>query len=448
MTVRTRFAPSPTGLLHVGNARAALFCYLLAKGQGGEFLLRLDDTDVARSTEEFADAIRADLDWLGLAHDATAKQSERFDRFEEAFAALQEKGLVYACYETPDELDRKRKRQLARGLPPVYDRAALELDAAQIDAFEAEGRSPHYRFKLSGVAVTWDDMVRGAQRIDTASLSDPVIRRADGTWLYTLPSVVDDIDMGITHVIRGEDHVTNSGAQIEIIEALGGAVPVFGHFSLMLAADGSALSKRLGSLSLQDLRAQGYEPMSLNSLIARLGTADPVEPVQDMATLIAGFDIARLGRAPARFDPEDVARLNARILHDMPYDAAAPRLTALGAPEGAGFWDSIKGNLNLFDDVEAMLALINGPIMPVIEAEDADYVAQALDMLPAAPLTSDSWSEWTSALKEATGRKGRGLFMPLRLALTGQAHGPEMQHLLPLIGYDTASARLQGKSEG
>lgn len=448
MTVRTRFAPSPTGLLHVGNARAALFCYLLAKGQGGEFLLRLDDTDVARSTDAFADAIRADLDWLGLAYDATAKQSERFDRYEDAFAKLQEKGLVYACYETPDELDRKRKRQLARGLPPVYDRAALDLDAAQMEAYAAEGRAPHYRFKLSGAAVTWDDMVRGTQRIDTASLSDPVIRRADGTWLYTLPSVVDDIDMGITHVIRGEDHVTNSGAQIEIIEALGGAVPVFGHFSLMLAADGSALSKRLGSLSLQDLRAQGYEPMSLNSLIARLGTADPVEPVQHMATLVEGFDIARLGRAPARFDPEDVARLNARILHDMPFDAAAQRLQALGAPEGEGFWDSIKGNLNLFGDAEAMLALINGPITPVIEAEDSEYVAQALALLPAAPLTADSWSDWTSALKEATGRKGRGLFMPLRLALTGQAHGPEMQHLLPLIGYDIAAARLQGKSEG
>ena len=448
MTVRTRFAPSPTGLLHVGNARAALFCYLFAKGQGGDFLLRLDDTDVARSTEEFATAIREDLAWLGLVQDETAKQSDRFDRYEEAFAALQAKGLVYACYETPDELDRKRKRQLARGLPPVYDRAALGLDADKIAAFEAEGRTPHYRFKLSGETVTWQDMVRGEQKIDMASLSDPVIRRADGTWLYTLPSVVDDIDMNITHVIRGEDHVTNSGAQIEIIEALGGEVPVFGHFSLMLAADGSALSKRLGSLSLQDLRAQGYEAMSLNSLIARLGTADPVEPVQDMATLIDGFDIARLGRAPARFDPEDVARLNARILHDMPYEAAAARLGALGAPDDAAFWDGIKGNLNLFGDVENMLALINGPITPVIDAEDADYVTQALAMLPPAPLTAESWSHWTSALKEATGRKGRGLFMPLRLALTGQAHGPEMQHLLPLIGYDTAVARLQGQGDG
>jgi len=445
MTVRTRFAPSPTGYLHVGNARAALFCYLFAKGQGGDFILRMDDTDEARSTEEYADAIKADLAWLGLAYDETFKQSERFDKYEAAFDDLKARGLVYACYETPDELDRKRKRQLARGKPPVYDRAALELTEEQIAAYAEEGRTPHYRFKLSGNAITWNDMVRGEQKIETASLSDPVIRRADGTWLYTLPSVVDDIDANITHVIRGEDHVTNSGAQIEIIEALGGKIPVFAHFSLMLAADGGALSKRLGSLSLADLRGGGVEAMSLNSLIARLGTADPVEPVQDMARLIDGFDMSRLGRAPARFDAEDVSRLNARILHDMPYETAAPRLAEMGAPEGAAFWDGVKGNLNLFHDVEDILHLINGPVSPVIDEEDADYVAAALDALPQGALNENSWSEWTQSLKESTGRKGRALFMPLRQALTGQSHGPEMQHLLPLIGYDKAVARLQGK---
>jgi glutamyl-tRNA synthetase len=449
MTVRTRFAPSPTGMLHVGNARAALFCFLFAKGQnggqGGQFILRMDDTDEARSTDEFAEAIKADLAWLGLDYDETFKQSDRFDKYEAAFDDLKARGLVYACYETPDELERKRKRQLARGMPPVYDRAALELTDDDIATFEAEGRTPHYRFKLSGNPIIWDDMVRGEQKIETASLSDPVIRRADGTWLYTLPSVVDDIDAEITHVIRGEDHVTNSGAQIEIIEALGGKVPVFAHFSLMLTADGGALSKRLGSLSLSDMRDSGVESMSLNSLIARLGTADPVEPVQDMATLIKGFDMKRLGRAPARFDAEDVTRLNARILHDMPYEAAAPRLAEMGAPEGAAFWDGVKGNLTLFADVADILRLIKGPVSPVIEADDADYLAAALDALPQGALTEQSWSEWTQDLKESTGRKGRALFMPLRQALTGQAHGPEMQHLLPLIGYDKAVARLQGK---
>ncbi len=444
MTVRTRFAPSPTGFLHVGNARAALFCYLFAKAQDGKFVLRMDDTDSARSTPEFADAIHADLAWLGLEPDETKTQSERFARYEEVFSKLKEQGLIYACYETPDELERKRKRQLARGLPPVYDRAALELTDEQIAAHQAEGRDPHWRFKLSGDTVSWPDMVRGEQKIETASLSDPVIRRGDGTWLYTLPSVIDDLDMNITHVIRGEDHVTNTAAQIELIAALDGTAPIFAHFSLMLAADGSALSKRLDSLSLQDLRAQGFEAMSLNSLIARLGTPDPVEPVQALSTLIDGFDLSRLGRAPARFDPEDVARLNARILHDMSYEMAKPRL----ADMDAAFWDGIKGNLNVFADVDDILRLINGPVSPIIEADDADYIAQAREALPDAPLGADSWSQWTGALKEATGRKGRGLFMPLRQALTGQTQGPEMQHLLPLIGYDEAVARLQDKKEG
>lgn len=447
MTIRTRFAPSPTGLLHVGNARAALFCYLFAKRQGGQFMLRYDDTDEARSTDAFSQAIDEDLAWLGLTPDLTARQSERFERYEDVFASLKEQGLVYACYETPDELDKKRKRQLARSLPPVYDRAALALSEADKQALEAAGNKPHWRFKLSGNVVVWEDLIRGTQKIETGSLSDPVVRRADGTWLYTLPSVVDDLDMDITHVIRGEDHVTNSGAQIELIEAIGGTVPSFAHFSLMLGADGGNLSKRIGSLSLQELRAQGFEPMSLNSLIARLGTADPVEPVQDMASLIDGFDMSRLGRAPARFDPEDVARLNARILHDMSFADARPRLAALGAPEEEAFWLGVRGNLNRFNEISDMLRLINGPISPVIEAEDSAFIAAAREALPAAPLTADSWSSWTATLKQETGRKGRALFMPLRQALTGQAHGPEMQHLLPLIGYDRAMARLSGSGE-
>ena len=447
MTIRTRFAPSPTGLLHVGNARAALFCYLFAKRQEGQFMLRYDDTDEARSTDAFSQAIDEDLAWLGLIPDLTARQSERFERYEEIFVTLKQQGLVYACFETPEELDKKRKRQLARGLPPVYDRAALALSEADRQAHEEAGNAPHWRFKLSGNVVVWEDLVRGTQKIETGSLSDPVIRRADGTWLYTLPSVVDDLDMDITHSIRGEDHVTNSGAQIELIEALGGTVPSFAHFSLMLGADGSNLSKRIGSLSLQELRAQGFEAMSLNSLIARLGTADPVEPVQDMATLIDGFDMGRLGRAPARFDPEDVARLNARILHEMDFADAQPRLAALGAPEDEAFWLGVRGNLERFDEISDMLRLIHGPITPVIDDEDSAFVAAAREALPAAPLTAESWSSWTSELKQQTGRKGRALFMPLRQALTGQAHGPEMQHLLPLIGYDRAMARLSGSGE-
>ena len=443
MSIRTRFAPSPTGLLHVGNARAALFCFLFAKKHDGQFVLRLDDTDRERSTQAFADAIQADLDWLGLKWDETARQSDRFERYDGVFETLVAQGHVYACYETPEELERKRKRQLARGKPPVYDRAGLALSADEKAALEAEGRSAHWRFKLSGNQVAWRDLVRGEQKIDTASVSDPVIRRADGSWLYTLPSVVDDLDMNISHVIRGEDHVTNTAAQVELIAALGGEVPEFAHFSLMLGADGSGLSKRLGSLALADLRDNGLEPISLNAHIARLGTADPVVPAQTMQEIIDGFDMARLGRAPARFDPEDVTRLNARILHETPYAAVAERLAEIGAPAQAEFWEAMRGNIEKFADMQNIMALINGPITPVVETDDADYIAQARALLPDAPLDTESWSDWTGRLKDATGRKGRALFMPLRMALTGQSHGPEMQHLLYHIGYDEAVARLE-----
>ena len=443
MSIRTRFAPSPTGLLHVGNARAALFCFLFAKKNDGQFVLRLDDTDRERSTQAFADAIQADLDWLGLKWDETARQSDRFERYDAVFETLVAQGHVYACYETPEELERKRKRQLARGKPPVYDRAGLVLSADEKAALEAEGRSAHWRFKLSGNQVSWRDLVRGEQKIDTASVSDPVIRRADGSWLYTLPSVVDDLDMNISHVIRGEDHVTNTAAQVELIAALGGEVPEFAHFSLMLGADGSGLSKRLGSLALADLRDNGLEPISLNAHIARLGTADPVVPAQTMQEIIDGFDMVRLGRAPARFDPEDVTRLNARILHETPYAAVAERLAEIGAPAQAEFWEAMRGNIEKFADMKNIMAVINGPITPVVETDDADYIAQARALLPDAPLETESWSDWTGRLKNATGRKGRALFMPLRMALTGQSHGPEMQHLLYHIGYDEAVARLE-----
>ncbi len=443
MSIRTRFAPSPTGLLHVGNARAALFCFLFAKKHDGQFVLRLDDTDRERSTQAFADAIQADLDWLGLKWDETARQSDRFERYDGVFETLVAQGHVYACYETPEELERKRKRQLARGKPPVYDRAGLALSADEKATLEAEGRSAHWRFKLSGNQVAWRDLVRGEQKIDTASVSDPVIRRADGSWLYTLPSVVDDLDMNISHVIRGEDHVTNTAAQVELITALGGEVPEFAHFSLMLGADGSGLSKRLGSLALADLRDSGLEPISLNAHIARLGTADPVVPAQTMQEIIDGFDMARLGRAPARFDPEDVTRLNARILHETSYAAVAERLAEIGAPAQPEFWEAMRGNIEKFADMQNIMALINGPITPVVETDDADYIAQARILLPDAPFDTESWSDWTGRLKDETGRKGRALFMPLRMALTGQSHGPEMQHLLYHIGYDEAVARLE-----
>ncbi|MBO6848528.1 MAG: glutamate--tRNA ligase [Maricaulis sp.] len=444
---KVRFAPSPTGKLHVGNVRTALFNYLFARKAGGTFVLRIDDTDLERSTQEYEDGIRADLTWLGMTWDETFKQSERFDRYNAAAEDLKAKGLLYACYETGEELDRKRRLQMANGRPPVYDRAALNLTDAEKAALEAEGRKPHWRFKLSGNPVSWTDLVRGDVTIETSSLSDPILIREDGSYLYTLPSVCDDIDAEITHIIRGEDHTTNSGAQIEIFEALGGKAPSFGHQALLVGADGGKLSKRLGSLSMQDLREEeGFEAMAVNSLLGRIGTSDPVEPFMALEDLLGGFSLDRLTRSPARFDPEELARLNAKILHETGYAVVQERLADMGADAGEAVWAAVRPNLERLRDAKDWAALVNGPVTPVIEGEDADFIASAADALPAGELTEASWGEWTGALKEATGRKGKGLFMPLRHALTGQPRGPEMAVLLPLIGRDKVLARLKGEA--
>ncbi|WP_420431686.1 glutamate--tRNA ligase [Hyphobacterium sp.] len=442
MTTKVRFAPSPTGKLHVGNIRTALTNVLHARQTGGIFLLRIDDTDLERSTKAFEDGIRADLQWLGLGWDESFNQSDRFDKYDAAAARLKEMGLLYPAYETGDELDRKRKIQRAQGKPPVYDRAALDLTEAQKAAYEAEGRKPHWRFKLSGNPVTWTDLVRGETTIDTASLSDPILIREDGSYLYTLPSVVDDIDAGITTIIRGEDHVTNSGAQIEIFEALGGKAPEFGHKALLVGADGGKLSKRLGTLAISDLREEGIEPLAILSLLAKLGTSDPIEPVTDLQQLVDSFSFGKFSRAPARFDPAELQRVNAGVLHQLDYAAVKDRLAALGADDGEAFWHAIQPNLEKLTDATDWHRLIAGPVDPVIE--DADYAKQAAAHLPQGELTSASWGEWTATLKAETGRKGKDLFLPLRLALTGQRHGPDMSELLPLIGRERVLRRLQG----
>ena len=444
---KVRFAPSPTGKLHVGNVRTALFNYLFARKAGGTFVLRIDDTDLERSTREYEDGIRTDLTWLGMTWDETFKQSERFDRYNAAAEDLKAKGLLYACYETGEELDRKRRLQMANGRPPVYDRAALKLTDAEKAALEAEGRKPHWRFKLSGNPVSWTDLVRGDVTIETSSLSDPILIREDGSYLYTLPSVCDDIEAEITHIIRGEDHTTNSGAQIEIFEALGGKAPSFGHQALLVGADGGKLSKRLGSLSMQDLREEeGFEAMAVNSLLGRIGTSDPVEPFMALEDLLDGFSLDRLTRSPARFDPEELARLNAKILHETGYAVVQERLAAMDADAGEAVWAAVRPNLERLRDAKDWAALVNGPVTPVIEDEDADFITAAADALPVGELTEASWGEWTGALKAATGRKGKGLFMPLRHALTGQPRGPEMAVLLPLIGRDKVLARLKGEA--
>lgn len=444
MKPTVRFAPSPTGRLHIGNARPALFNWLFVLRHEGRFILRYDDTDKERSTDEFARGIAADLDWLGIKPHEVHAQSARFALYHAAADKLRAMGRLYACYETPDELDRRRKRQIARGVPPIYDRAGLKLMSDERAALEAEGRKPHWRFKLSGGRVEWNDLVRGAQSIDTTSVSDPVLIKGDGAYLYTLPSVVDDIDMNITHVVRGEDHVTNAGVQIEIFKALGAEAPVMGHFPLLVGADGEALSKRLGSMSVESLRDEGIEPIAVLSHLAKLGTSDPVEARETLDQLTAEFDFGKIGRAPARFDPEELRRINAQVLHTLPYDSAKARLADMGADLGADFWGAVRSNLTLFSGAGNWAHIINGPLEPVVE--DADFLAKAAELLPAGPYTLESWGAWTDAVKAATGAKGKALFLPLRLALTGLRHGPEMNRLLPLIGEERTRARLAGKA--
>jgi glutamyl-tRNA synthetase len=440
MTVTTRFAPSPTGPLHVGNIRTALHNWLFARQRGGRFLLRLDDTDTERSTEAFAQSIRDDLDWLGLTPDDVSRQSNHSLRYEARFEELRDKGRIYPAYESAQELELKRKILAGRGLPPVYDRAALALSDSDRAALEAEGRRPHWRFRLDHDApIEWTDLIRGPVRFDPKLLSDPVIRREDGSWLYMLPSVIDDVDMGVTHVVRGEDHVTNTGLQLQMFAALGATPPAFAHEALLTGSEGK-LSKRLGSLGVDTFREDGIEPVAVLALLARIGTSLPVEPVLSPEPLIAQFDFGRFGRAPARFDPEELAGVNRRIVHMLDFGAVAERLPA-DMDETA--WLAIRPNVDRVAQAAEWWKVVEGPIpTPELSDEDRAYLAEAARVAASMEWSADPWRGLTATLKELTGRKGKALFLPLRLALTGLDHGPDMAALLPLIGRNRALERL------
>ncbi|UWQ29211.1 glutamate--tRNA ligase [Leisingera sp. M523] len=437
----TRFAPSPTGYIHVGNLRTALMNYLIARKAGGTFILRIDDTDPERSKEEYVDAIKQDLEWLGLTWDKVERQSERLDRYVAAADKLREIGRFYEAFETPVELDLKRKKQLNMGKPPVYDRAALALSEDEKAALRAERGDGVWRFKLDHQRIEWADGILGDISIDAASVSDPVLIRGDGQFLYTLASVVDDTEMGVTNVVRGSDHVTNTATQIQIIEALGGTVPSFAHHSLLTGPQGEALSKRLGTLALRDLREAGVQPMALLSLMARLGSSDPVELRSELAELIDGFDINRFGAAPTKFDVEDLYPLTARHLQSLPLEAVQSHVDALGVPAAkqAAFWDVAKENITTLKDLAGWWELCRDGAEPLIADEDKEFIAEAMALLPEGPYDSESWKTWTTAVKEATGRKGKGLFMPLRKAVTGMERGPDMSALLALM--ETVRAR-------
>ncbi|GGL52869.1 glutamate--tRNA ligase [Wenxinia marina] len=434
MTV-TRFAPSPTGWLHIGNLRAALFNFAIARQAGGTFILRIDDTDAERSKEEYVDGVREDLRWLGLTWDREERQSARMDRYAAAKQRLIDMGRLYECFETPTELDLKRKKQLNMGRPPVYDRAALALSEDEKDRLRAERGASHWRFKLDLERIEWEDGILGPISIDAASVSDPVLIKDSGQVLYTFASVVDDVEMGVTDIVRGSDHVTNTATQIQIIRALGGDVPRFAHHSLLTGPDGEGLSKRLGSLALRDLRAKGVEPMAVLSLMARLGSSQPVELRGSVDEVVEGFDIGTFGSAPTKFDPADLGPLTARVLASRPYEAVADEVRAAGVPDDLAprFWDVVRENIASMAELADWWQVVSGGAAADVPEEDRAFVVEALALLGEPPYGPETWGTWTSAVKDASGRKGKQLFMPLRLAVTGRARGPEMAELMPLM---------------
>jgi glutamyl-tRNA synthetase len=448
-----RFAPSPTGNIHIGNARTALFNWLFALKHHGQFILRYDDTDTERSTEEFAQGIARDLDWLAIRPHRIEHQSDRMEHHDRVFNALVQSGKLYPCYETPEEIERRRKRLMARGKPPIYDRAALNLSDKDVQDLERTGRRPHWRFMLPNfdldpfetrrTEIHWDDIMRGPQTVDLASMSDPVLVRADGSYTYTLPSVADDIALGVTHVIRGDDHVTNTGAQITIFQALGAEPPQFGHHNLLTGAAGEGLSKRLGSLSLASLREQGYEAMAVASLAVLIGTATAVEACTTMDELLEKFEPSGVSKSAAKFDVHELALLNAHLVHHMDYATVATRLSALGIDSGEPFWNAVRANLTFVKDAAVWQDVIAGRFEPpVFDTGTREFLKVAATCLPEGTADSTTWKRWTQAVKEATGRKGKDLFLPLRQALTGQDHGPEMSAFLPLIPREKTLRRL------
>ncbi|WP_296426531.1 glutamate--tRNA ligase [Yoonia sp.] len=430
----TRFAPSPTGWIHIGNLRAALFNYAIARQNGGEFILRIDDTDPIRSKDEYVEGLKQDLTWLGIKWDRMERQSLRMDRYLEAKQQLIDMGRLYECFETPTELDLKRKKQLNMGKPPVYDRAALVLSEAEKDVLRAE-RGSHWRFKLDQQRIEWEDGIIGDISIDAASVSDPVLFKNDGQILYTLASVVDDVEMGITDIVRGSDHVTNTATQIQIIQALGGTVPNFAHHSLLTGPQGEALSKRLGTLALRDLRKQGIAPQAVLSLMARLGSSDPVELRNDITEVVAAFDLSKFGSAPTKFDAADLVPLTARYLATLDHTDVADTLKEAGVPDhlAPAFWAVVRDNISKLDDVAPWWAMFRDGAAPLVDDEDTAFIEKAFFLLDSPPYTHETWAHWTAVVKEETGRKGKALFMPLRKAVTGRERGPEMADLMPLL---------------
>lgn len=440
MSVVTRFAPSPTGLLHVGNVRTALIAWLFARSNGGKFILRIDDTDQSRSEDQYVDGIQKDLRWLGLDWDEMFFQSSRIELYEEAKQRLIADGRLYPCYETPEELSIKKKTLLSRNLPPIYDRAALKLTSQQHSSFEEQGIKAHWRFLLDDADINWEDGIRGKMHFIAANLSDPVLFRADGTMTYNLASVVDDIKLGITHIIRGEDHLSNSATHIQLFKALGAPSPQFIHTSLLSSKD-KEISKRLGGFDIESLRNIGMEPMAINSFLAKLGSSDSVEYRLNLNELIKEFDLKKFSKAPANYDQADLERLNTKLLHHLDYSAVVHRLRAEKLDYiTEEFWEMARGNINTLGDIAAWWKIYNGEFE--IKLIDQEFTNQISVLLPPEPWDGKTWDNWIASIKQATARSGSPLFMPIRLAITGQETGPELRALLPILGRQKVLARL------
>lgn len=435
--IKVRFAPSPTGYMHIGNTRTALFNWLWTKKMGGKFMLRIDDTDFARSKKEYEDSLRECLIWLGLTWDEEARQSARFDRYNEVTEKLKAQGRIYPCYETPEELEFKRKHAMAKGLPPIYDRQALHYTQQDIARFEAEGRKPHYRFKLPDGEIAWDDAIRGHIKYEAQNLSDPIIIREDGSYLYHLPSVIDDCDFGITHIVRGEDHVTNTASQIQMFEAIGGKVPTFAHLPLLTGKEGK-LSKRLGSLGVRELKAEGVENMAICSFLAKLGTSESIEPFYSLEELAQTLDFTKIGRAQPKFDEAELKHFNLKYIRHLPYANVAQRING-----SEDFWNKVRANLNTVDDFKLWNNICNGEVQPIME--DTSVTDAGAELLPQEPWNDETFNLWMNEIKAKTAKKGKELFHPIRKALTGLDNGPELKVLLPLIGYDKVLKRLKGQ---
>lgn len=441
MNIITRFAPSPTGMLHIGNARIAIANWLYAQKNGGKFLLRIDDTDKDRSKKEYEEAITRDLKWLGLNWDDSFSQSSRIQKYEEIKNHLIEIGRLYECYETPEELEIKRKFQLSAHKPPIYDRASLHYTNEQKDQFRKEGRKPHYRFLMKDTPIVWNDMIKGQMRYESHNIGDPILVREDGSMTYMLCSCVDDIEYNISHIIRGEDHLTNTAIQIQIFDALSAKLPSFGHLSLVHQKEGK-ISKRDGGFEISSLRDnECIESMTINSFFATVGRSEPTKIFKDLESLIENFDISKFSKSPTTYLPEELLRLNHKLIIDLNYSDVKNRLTDIGCKDVTEeFWIAVRPNIQTLKDVKDWWDICT--VTPYVQNLDKEYLSIAKSLLTEDVIKPDTWSIWTKKISEKTGKKGRELFMPLRLALTGRESGPELDAILPMIGKNEILLRL------